>query len=314
MILVFLEHNSGEIDNHNLQTLTFANNLSKEKAVPFEVVSFGDADLTETVRKYGATKNHIIKTDTVGQYAAEARAQSLGQLAEATDTSLLLAPASVKGNELLAYVGAQKSLTLVTQVISIQSNSDITRSSWAGGLLEEVQVSQAMGLFTLAANVCEATEAPADACEACEFSPTIDDKYFRAQMQRLEESVEEGANLKTASLVIGGGRGVGSAEGFEILDKLGEKLNAVVGGSRVTTNNGWRPHAQQIGLTGNNIAPKLYIACGISGAIQHMAGCKNAKNILAINTDEDAPIFSHADYGIVGDLHKVVPAIIEELQ
>ncbi len=143
MVLVFVEHNNGELDNHNLQTLAFANNLSKEKAIPFEVVSFGDADLTETVRKYGATKNHIIKTATVGQYAAEARAQSLGQLAEATGTSLLLAPASVKGNELLAYVGAQKSLTLVTQVISIQSNSDITRSSWAGGLLEEVQVSQA---------------------------------------------------------------------------------------------------------------------------------------------------------------------------
>ena len=314
MILVFAEHNGGDVDNHSLQTLTFANNLSKEKGLSMEVVSFGDTDVSATVKQYGAAKNHCIKADNLTQYSPEAWAQSLGQLAESTGATLLLASSSVKGNEVLSYVAAQKSLALVSQVLAVGGDSNVTRSSWAGGLLEEVQVSQTLGLYTVADGAIEAQEAPVDSCEVCEFTPTMDDKYFRVQLKRMEASVHEGPNLKTASLVIGGGGGVGSAEGFAPLEKLSEMLKGVVGSSRVATNNGWRVHTQQIGMTGSPIAPKLYIACGISGAIQHMAGCKNCENILAINTDEEAPIFSHADYGIVGDLHKVVPAIIAELE
>lgn len=313
MILVFIEHNNGEVGRQSIQTLTFANNLSKEKGLPFEVVSFGNADISVTAQQYGASKNHCIKTDALTHYAPEAWAQSLIQLAESTGATILMAPATVKGNEVLAYVGAHKSITLVSEVLGIGSSSDITRSSWAGALLEEVQISQDLGLFTIAGDDIEPQEAPADSCETSEFTPTVDDKYFSVQVQRIEKSTEEGANLKTATIVLGGGRGIGSEEGFGVLNELGEKLNAVVGGSRVTTNNGWLSHTKQIGLTGNQIAPKLYIACGISGAIQHMAGCKNSKNILVINTDEEAPMFSYADYGIVGDLHEIIPAITAAL-
>src|SRR6187397_2865194 len=121
-------------------------------------------------------------------------------------------------------------------------------------------------------------------------------------------------SLADAKVVVGGGRGMGSAEAFAMLDELAELLGAAVGVSRVATSLGWRPHVQQVGQTGTRIAPDIYIACGISGAIQHIVGCKSAKRILAINTDRDAPIFLKATYGVIGDVHQVVPAITAEIR
>jgi electron transfer flavoprotein alpha subunit len=123
-----------------------------------------------------------------------------------------------------------------------------------------------------------------------------------------------GVSLATARVVVGGGRGVGGADGFAPLEELAELLGGVVGVSRVVTSEGWRPHRQQVGQTGTKITPELYLACGISGAIQHIAGCTGAKHIIAINTDPGAPILAHADYAIIGDLHQVIPALIEALR
>jgi electron transfer flavoprotein alpha subunit len=126
---------------------------------------------------------------------------------------------------------------------------------------------------------------------------------------------EAGAiSLSDARVVIGGGRGVGSTEGFAVLEELAAMLGGTVGGSRVVTSLGWRPHRDQVGQTGTRIAPELYVACGISGAIQHMAGCKSAKHLLAVNTDPDAPIMRSADYAVIGDLHEVMPAVVEALR
>jgi electron transfer flavoprotein alpha subunit len=129
-----------------------------------------------------------------------------------------------------------------------------------------------------------------------------------------EEDADSGTSLTSASIVIGGGRGVGSADGFSVLEALAECIDGAVGGSRVATNNGWIPHTKQVGLTGNRIAPKLYIACGISGAVQHLVGCKGAKKIMVINNDPQAPFFTKADYGVIGDLHEILPAITQELK
>ena len=123
-----------------------------------------------------------------------------------------------------------------------------------------------------------------------------------------------GASLATARVVVGGGRGVGGADGFAPLEELADLLGGVVGVSRVVTSEGWRPHKQQVGQTGTKITPELYLACGISGAIQHIAGCAGAKHIIAINTDPGAPILAHADYAIIGDLHQVIPALVEALR
>jgi len=147
-----------------------------------------------------------------------------------------------------------------------------------------------------------------------EFRPTLADEHFLVRVTRREEPPSATVRLDTARVVVGGGRGVGSKEGFEVLEELADRLGGAVGGSRVVTNLGWRPHSDQVGQTGARIAPDLYIACGVSGAIQHIVGCKGAKRILVINKDQNAPIVARADWAVIGDLHEVVPAILAELE
>ena len=147
-----------------------------------------------------------------------------------------------------------------------------------------------------------------------EFTPALGEEHFVVRVIRREEPSAGTIRLDTARVVVGGGRGVGSREGFELLEELANLLGGAVGGSRVVTNLGWRPHSDQVGQTGARIAPDLYIACGISGAIQHIVGCKGAKRILVINKDQNAPIVSRADWAVIGDLHEIVPAIVAELR
>ena len=144
--------------------------------------------------------------------------------------------------------------------------------------------------------------------------PALRDADLVARVTAIESSASDKVELAEAKIVVSGGRGLGSPAAFAMLDELAGLLGAAVGVSRVATSLGWRPHAQQVGQTGTRVAPDLYIACGISGAIQHMVGCKSAKRILAINTDRDAPIFDRATYGIVGDVHQVIPAITAEVR
>jgi electron transfer flavoprotein alpha subunit len=174
-------------------------------------------------------------------------------------------------------------------------------------LLEEARLSGSPKLLTVAPHVVAADDEPADAKV---LTPPLEG----VQVVRREEPEAGAVRLDTARVVVGGGRGVGSAEGFAVLEELAELLGGAVGGSRVVTNLGWRPHADQVGQTGARIAPELYIACGISGAIQHIVGCKAAKRILVVNKDEHAPIVARADYAIFGDLHEILPAVVAELR
>jgi electron transfer flavoprotein alpha subunit len=146
------------------------------------------------------------------------------------------------------------------------------------------------------------------------FTPTLADTDFRARVVARTEPARGAVSLTDARVVVGGGRGVGSAEGFQTLEELAGLLDGAVGCSRAVTSQGWRPHTDQIGQTGARIAPELYIACGVSGAIQHMVGCKGAKHILAINSDPEASIIAHADYAIIGDLHQIIPALCAEIR
>jgi electron transfer flavoprotein alpha subunit len=146
------------------------------------------------------------------------------------------------------------------------------------------------------------------------FSPALEERDLVVRVAEHVDAVVSGVSLAEAKVVVSGGRGVGSAEGFGILEELAQMLDAAVGCSRVVTSAGWRPHTDQVGQTGTKVSPDLYIACGISGATQHIAGCKGAKKILAINSDADAPILNNADYAVIGDLTEIVPAITAELR
>jgi electron transfer flavoprotein alpha subunit len=203
--------------------------------------------------------------------------------------------------------------------VSVGDSWRLTRQRWAGSLLEDATLDADVRLFTVAPHVVpmtesEVTAAPTALPTIAQFQPTVDERDFVVRVIGHEAPEVGTISLTDARVVVGGGRGVGSGEAFAALEELAGLLGGAVGGSRVVTSAGWRPHSDQIGQTGVRIAPELYVACGISGAIQHIVGCKAARRILAINTDPDAPIMGVADYAVIGDLHQVVPAISAEIR
>jgi electron transfer flavoprotein alpha subunit len=241
-------------------------------------------------------------------------------LATETGATAVLAAGTDRGNEVLAHLGAITGLPMAANCTVVTPDGGrthrIVRHRWAGLLLEDAVMEAPVALFTVAtdtvAPVPVAAETPA-AVQVHVHKPELAEADL---VVRATESAGRagGVSLATARVVVGGGRGVGGADGFAPLEELAELLGGVVGVSRVVTSEGWRPHRQQVGQTGTKITPELYLACGISGAIQHIAGCTGAKHIIAINTDPGAPILAHADYAIIGDLHQVIPALVAALR
>jgi electron transfer flavoprotein alpha subunit len=245
-------------------------------------------------------------------YAPGAWAAGVAQLVEKHSPDAVVAAASDRGQEVMAHVAARLDLSLAANCVSAEPGDPwrVVRQRWGGSLLEEATLSGAVKLLTVAQHVIE----PAAPVPVEPYAPELSEADLAVRVVRREEPPPGTVSLTDARVVVGGGRGVGSAEGFAVLEELAALLGGAVGGSRVVTNLGWRAHADQVGQTGARIAPDLYIACGISGAIQHIVGCKGAKKILAINKDPHAPMLARSDYAVVGDLHEVVPAVIEELR
>jgi electron transfer flavoprotein alpha subunit len=285
-----------------LEALTFASRFGDVEALTFD-----EAD----VDGYVARARRVVH-DRLDEYAPDAWAQAIVEL----EPEIVVAPGTDRGQEVLARVAARLDVPLAANVIEAEVDGDVlqlTRQRWGGSLLEEARLIGTPKLLTVAPHAVEAK--PAGMTTTVEqFTPTLGDEHFVVRITRREEPSSGTVRLDTARVVVGGGRGVGSKEGFELLDELANLLGGAVGGSRVVTNLGWRPHSDQVGQTGARIAPDLYIACGVSGAIQHMVGCKGAKRILVINKDQNAPIVSRADWAAIGDLHEIVPAIVAELR
>ena len=255
---------------------------------------------------------HAFSVDADEAYAPGAWAAAIVQLVEKHSPDAVVAAASDRGQEAMAHAAARLDLPLAANCVSAEPGDpwQVVRQRWGGSLLEEATLSGAVKLLTVAQHVVEAA-APVPVEP---FAPELTEADLAVRVVRREEPPPGTVSLTDARVVVGGGRGVGSAEGFVLLEELAALLGGAVGGSRVVTNLGWRAHADQVGQTGARIAPDLYIACGISGAIQHIVGCKGAKKILAINKDPHAPILARSDYAVVGDLHEVVAAVIEKLR
>ena len=239
-----------------------------------------------------------------GAHQPAAWAAALADTAQGADA--IVAAGSDRGNELLAHVAARLDQPFAANVIAVDGDV-VTRVRWGGSLLEEARIHGSPRILTVAPHTQPAAEpVPIETLTAPDDgSPRV--------LERVEESTG-GVSLRDAKVVVSGGRGVGSAEGFAIIEELAGLLGAAVGCSRVVTSAGWRPHTDQVGQTGTKISADLYVACGISGATQHIAGAKGAKKILAINNDPEAPILAAADYAVIGDLHEIVPAISAELR
>jgi electron transfer flavoprotein alpha subunit len=219
----------------------------------------------------------------------------------------IVGPGSDRGNEILAHVAAQLDLPFAANVTDVRGD-ELTRIRWGGTLLEESRLHAERRLLTAAPFAF----APAAEPALTVLTPSPGDGV--EVVDHVSPDTGGRVSLADARVVVSGGRGVGSPDGFAILEELAALLDAAVGCSRVVTSAGWRPHTDQVGQTGTKVSPDLYIACGISGATQHIAGCKGAKKLLAINADKDATIFAHADYAVIGDLHEIVPAITAELR
>lgn len=320
MILVVVDHDRGKMNPVSLEALTLARGIANDSV---EAVLIGEAarPLAAQLSAYGVTRVHLIHHNGLDDYAPEAWARSIVQLSRKHSPQALVAPGTERGNEIMAHVAGLTDLPMAANCTEVRlDESDpmayhVTRLRWGGSLLEESRLEGQPKLLTVAPFTITAAAVPATTDLVIEtFAPSLDDKAFRVRVTGRVEATGDKISLAEARAVVGGGRGVGSAEGFALLEELAELLGGIVGGSRVATNLGWRPHSDQIGQTGTRITPDLYIACGISGAIQHMVGCKGAKHILAINMDRDAPIVAKASYAVIGDLHEVVPALIEEIK
>lgn len=319
MIIGLIEHDRGKLNEASLEMLTFGRGLAGQLGTSLQAVMIGAAGrpLAEQLAGYGVSIVHMVEHERLDDYAPDAWAESIAQVLAATQPQAVLAAGTDWGSEVLARLAAKSDLPLAANCIEVQAGEPylVTRLRWGGSLLEEARLKGAVKLLTVALHAVPAEEAAAPAAlEIKTFAPTLSEQDFRVRVTGRVETAEGKVSLAEAKIVIGGGRGVGSQEGFESLEELASLLGGAVGCSRAVTSLGWRPHADQIGQTGTRIAPDLYIACGVSGAIQHMVGAKGAKRILAINTDAESPIVAKADYAIIADLHKVVPALSEAVK
>jgi electron transfer flavoprotein alpha subunit len=308
MVLVLVEHSDGVPSDPSLQTLTLARSLGE----PVHAVLIGaPADLSG----HGVAVTHVAEHQALDAFAPEAWAAILGELADRLDSKAILAAGTDRGNEVMARVAARTALPLATNCVAVAAGPpvSVTRQRWGGSLLEEARLHSPRPLLTVAPHAVPIEPAPAET-KVEKFTPDLEEQELVVRVSERISTKGGGVSLAEAKVVVSGGRGIGSKEGFAIIEELAGLLGGAVGCSRVVTSAGWRPHTDQVGQTGTKIAPDLYIACGISGATQHMAGCKGAKRILAINADAEAPIMLNADFAVIGDLKEIVPAISAEVR
>jgi electron transfer flavoprotein alpha subunit len=319
MLLVVIEHDRGALSAASGEALTFGRTVAAAHGMALHALTIGGvADgLASALAAHGVATVHQAHHDMLSDYGPEAWGETVAQAVRTLAPSVVLATGTDRGNEVLAQAAARLDAPFMAnafEVLGVNGSWDLMRVRWGGSLLENSSLTADVKLITVAHHAVN--ETPADAPGAATPSPldvALDQSLARSIVSdRVERAA--GVTLATAPVVVSGGRGVGSPEAFAPLMELAGALGGVVGCSRAVTNNGWRPHTDQVGQTGTRIAPEIYIACGISGAIQHWVGAMASKKILAINTDKEANMVVKADYAVIGDLHKIVPAITAEIQ
>lgn len=312
-VLVYLEHADGTVDEPSLQALTLARAYSGDGGLQAVVASNTVLQApTSALAGHGVELLHVAEAEAFASYAPGAVAEAIVEVAGRIGATAVVGPGTERGNEVFAHVAALLDLPLAANCVSAsasEAGAEVTRVRWGGSLLEVARVHAATVLLTVQphAVAIDTTDAAAPAVEG--FAPELSEPAHALRVVDRVGEATGGISLADAKVVVSGGRGAGSAEGFGMLEELAGLLGAAVGCSRAVTMAGWRPHTDQVGQTGTKIAPDLYIACGISGATQHLAGCKGAKKLLAINSDPEAPILASADYAVIGDMHEVVPAL-----
>lgn len=321
VVLALVEVEEARVELVSRETLTLARELGGE--LHAFVLGAAGEEVLQDCREQGVAVVHEAQDEELSRYAAAAWATALGRVVEQVGARTVLAGGTPRGMEVLAHLAARRDLPMAANVVSLLSTDtdtgtdtvEVERQVAGGAVLERLRLDASPALLTVAGHAVEAQAAAAPgAAEVERFTAAPDASDLRAQVVRTKR-LEGGdtSALSGARVVVGVGRGAGGADGFDDADRLAARLGGAVGVSRVVTSLGWRPHHEQVGQTGTRITPDVYLACGISGAIQHWAGCSSAKTIIAINTDAEAPMVTKADYAVIGDMHEVLPAILEQL-
>jgi len=313
-VLVLIDHVEGAVRKPTYELLTIAKRLGEPSAV-FIGPADQAAEATEKVKKYGAEKVYVVDDAPLKGYLVAPKAEALQQLAEKASPSVILIPSTAEGKEIAGRLAIKLESGLITDAVDVQPSDGgapvTTQSVFAGSYTVTAKVTKGTPIITVKPNSA-APEESAGAGAVEEFSPTISDAAKTAQIVASQPRKATGRpELTEAAIVVSGGRGTGGD--FEPIENLADALGAAVGASRAAVDSGWMPHSFQVGQTGKTVSPQLYVANGISGAIQHRAGMQTSKTIVAVNKDEEAPIFELVDFGVVGDLHKVLPTATEEI-
>lgn len=312
-VLVVIDHADGEVKKPTYELLTIARRLGEPAAVFFGSPDQGDA-VAEKVKSYGAAKVYVVDDAQIKGFLVAPKAEALQQLAEKTSPAAILLPSTFENKEVAGRLAIKLGSGLITDAVDVQAGEGgpvTTQSVFAGNFTVQAKVTHGTPIITVKPNAAAPEEAEgAGTVES--FAATVSDAARTAQIVATQPRQSTGRpELTEAAIVVSGGRGTGG--NFEPIEGFADSLGAAVGASRAAVDSGWMPHAFQVGQTGKTVSPQLYVASGISGAIQHRAGMQTSKTIVAVNKDAEAPIFELVDFGVVGDLHTVLPAATEQI-
>jgi electron transfer flavoprotein alpha subunit len=316
-VLVLVEHADGDVKKVTFELLTLARRLGEPSAV---VIGPGAGSAAASLGEYGAAKVYVVEDPEASSYLVAPAAEILAKLVADTSPAAVLLASGAEGKEIAARLALKTGSGLVTDATDVTADGadggSITAEQqvFGGSTIVRSKVTTGTPIITVRPNSV-AAEAASGAAEQVAVSVELSDAAKAARItDRVVEEKGERPELTEAAIVVSGGRGVGSAENFSVIEGLADALGAAVGASRAATDAGWYPHQHQVGQTGKTVSPQLYVATGISGAIQHRAGMQTSKTIVAINKDPEAPIFELVDFGVVGDLHTVLPAATEQIK
>ncbi|MBX6767425.1 MAG: electron transfer flavoprotein subunit alpha/FixB family protein [Actinomadura rubrobrunea] len=310
-ILVLVDHVDGEVKKVTLELLTLARRLGEPAAV---WVGPGYEGAKDKLAEYGAAKVYVAADEELTSYVVAPKAALLAQLVQSASPGAVLVSATGEGKEVAGRLAVKTGSGVLTDVVDVAEGFVGEHSIFGGAIIAHAKVTKGTPIIAVRPNAIAPEAAPATPAEE-QVSVTLSDADKAAKIvERVVQEKGERPDLTEAAIVVSGGRGVGSAENFKIIEDLADALGGAVGASRAATDAGWYPHQFQVGQTGKTVSPQLYIAVGISGAIQHRAGMQTSKTIVAINKDPEAPIFELVDFGVVGDLFQVAPQLTEEIK
>jgi electron transfer flavoprotein alpha subunit len=314
--LIIAEHRDGKLRNVSLPAFTFAKEYTGKTGGEFHILVMGHdlGSVVEEVSCYGAAKVHVADNQDLGPYLAESHAAVAAKVAQDSGAEVVAATSTAMAKDLLPRLSAKLGAGMASDILGFNDQGQFQRPVWAGNAIVDTEITTPVKVVSVRGTEFEPAQKGTSGGDRVDVAVDVDFGSLKKRFLSFEEIKSERPELTEAAVIVSGGRGTKGEEGFKLIEQLADLFNAAIGATRSAVDAGWVPNDLQVGQTGKMVAPDLYFAIGISGAIQHLAGMKSSKVIVAINKDEEAPIFNVSDYGLVADLFKAVPELIEGIK